>query len=160
MTGMLDPALHSIDYVRQRSAFLYSAILTVTIKVAQPSNYDSAATFMKNLLGVMFADGVSNVEVVQTLAIVSFWGDSTDDSLSKKLAYAIRTAFELGMHKRAKRPLPEHDELLSRQILVSAAGPGNPEPALITASHRIVSVPGCISSSPIIDLARNAPCRA
>jgi hypothetical protein len=116
---MLDPSLHTISYVRQRSAFLYSAILTVTTKVAQPSNYEAAAVFMKSLLGTMFADGVSGVEVVQTLAIVAFWGDSTDDSLSKKLAYAIRTAFELGMHKRAKRPLPEADELLSRQILVS-----------------------------------------
>ncbi|GAA6002975.1 hypothetical protein JCM10207_001926 [Rhodosporidiobolus poonsookiae] len=131
MTSMLDPALHTVEFVRTRSAILYTAILTVAAKVALPALYFPCLKYAKQLLGQAFEAGTCNVELVQAILTLVFWQEATDDSGARKLAFAIRCAFELNMHKRAKRPLPE-DEMERRKVL-------NPERTwlyLTIADHR------------------------
>ncbi|ORY63830.1 hypothetical protein BCR35DRAFT_308800 [Leucosporidium creatinivorum] len=114
MTSILDPQLHTKDWVRAHSPFLFSAIITVATKVAHPLHYVPALRYCKKLLGGAFEEGHNSVEFVQALAILIFWGEATDESGARKMAYAIRSAMDLGMHLRQKRPLPtdEHDARL------------------------------------------------
>ncbi|KAK4051439.1 hypothetical protein OIV83_002923 [Microbotryomycetes sp. JL201] len=109
MTSLLDPTLHTAYFCRTRSAFLFSAILTATSKVMHSTIYVAAIRFLNSLFGQAFEHGVHNIELVQALALAAFWAEATDDTGAKKVAYAIRCAFELGCHKRVKRPLPEDD---------------------------------------------------
>ncbi|GAA5891638.1 hypothetical protein JCM6882_006153 [Rhodosporidiobolus microsporus] len=131
MTSLLDPVLHTVDFCRDRSAILFTAILTVATKVALPTLYPPSLKYAKMLLGQAFESGVNNLELVQALATMVFWQDATEDSGARKLAYTIRCAFELNIHKKAKRPLPE-DEMERRKVL-------NPERTwlyLTIADHR------------------------
>ncbi|GAA5913284.1 hypothetical protein JCM5296_007344 [Sporobolomyces johnsonii] len=118
MTSVLDPALHTIEFCRSRSPFLFTAILTVACKVALPTLYPPALKYAKRLLSQAFETGINNIELVQAIATMTFWADPTDDSCARKLAYAIRSAFELNIHKAHKRPLPD-DELQRRLALNS-----------------------------------------
>ncbi|GAA5971019.1 hypothetical protein JCM11641_004112 [Rhodosporidiobolus odoratus] len=116
MTSLLDPLLHTVDFCRSRSALLFTAILTVASKVALSALYPPSLKYVKMLLGQAFESGVNSLELVQAIATMVFWADPTDDSGARKLAYAIRCAFELGIHKRGKRPLPE-DKDEKRRLL-------------------------------------------
>lgn len=126
MTSLLDPALHTVDFCRSRSPFLFTAILTVASKVANPTLYPSSLKWAKMLLGQAFEAGTNNLELVQALATLVFWQDPEDPSGARKLAYAIRCAFELNIHKKGKRPLPQ-DEMQLRKAL-------NPERTWLCAS--------------------------
>lgn len=134
MTSLLDPELHTAAFCRSRSAILFTAILTVSAKVCLPVLHQPALKHAKLLLGQAFEAGTNNLELVQALATLVFWQDPTDDSGARKLAYAIRCAFELGIHKRGPRPLPE-DELERRLFL-------NPERTWICAPLSL-GVVGC-----------------
>lgn len=116
MTSLLDPDLHTVEFCRSRSAFLFTAILTVASKVAHPTLYPPSLKYAKSLLGQAFEAGTNTLELVQALATLVFWQDPTDDSGARKLAYAIRCAYELNIHKRGKRPLPD-DEMALRKAL-------------------------------------------
>ncbi|BGP08839.1 hypothetical protein JCM10049v2_004690 [Rhodotorula toruloides] len=131
MTSLLDPELHTAAFCRARSAILFTAILTVSAKVCLPVLHGPALKHAKVLLGQAFEAGTNNLELVQALATLVFWQDPTDDSGARKLAYAVRCAFELGIHKRGPRPLPQ-GELERRHFL-------NPERTwiyLTIADHR------------------------
>ncbi|GJN91115.1 hypothetical protein Rhopal_004133-T1 [Rhodotorula paludigena] len=99
MTSLLDPDLHTVEFCRSRSAFLFTAILTVASKVAHPTLYPPSLKYAKSLLGQAFEAGTNTLELVQALATLVFWQDPTDDSGARKLAYAIRCAYELNIHK-------------------------------------------------------------
>lgn len=118
MTSILDPALHTKDWVRQHSPFLFSAICAVATKVLYPSSYAPSFRFCNALFGQAFEHGINNVELVQALATQIFWCDATDPSGARKLAYAIRCAMDCGMHLQKKRPLPR-DEYEARIVLSS-----------------------------------------
>ncbi|GAA5854026.1 hypothetical protein JCM8547_008197 [Rhodosporidiobolus lusitaniae] len=116
MTSLLDPLLHTVDFCRSRSAILFTAILTVASKVALPALYPPSLKWAKALLGQAFEAGTNNLELIQAVATLVFWQDATEEAGARKLAYAIRSAFELGIHKKGKRPLPE-DEMERRRVL-------------------------------------------
>lgn len=80
MTSILDPDLHTKDWVRAQSPFLFSAIITVATKVAHPLHYVPALRHCKKLLGGAFEEGHNSIEFVQALAILVFWGEATDES--------------------------------------------------------------------------------
>lgn len=114
--SMLDPDLHTIDFVRPRSPFLFTAILTVATKVAHATLYPPCLKYARMLSGQAFEYGINNIELVQAFATLSFWAEAVDDSVARRLAYTIRSAFELSMHKIGKRPLPT-DEYEARLVL-------------------------------------------
>lgn len=80
MTSVLDPALHTKDFVRARSPFLFSILCLVATKVAHHPHYMAALRYCKTLLGQAFEHGVNDEALVQALALSIFWGESTDDS--------------------------------------------------------------------------------
>ncbi|GAA5820916.1 hypothetical protein JCM10212_006074 [Sporobolomyces blumeae] len=116
MTSVLDPVLHTVAFCRAHSPFLVTAIVTVAAKVNSTSLYPACLKYAKSLLAQAFEHGVNNLELVQAISTLAFWQEPTDDSGGRKLAYAIRSAFELNLFKPQKRPLPE-DEMARRLAL-------------------------------------------
>ncbi|KAI5475758.1 hypothetical protein MNV49_000887 [Pseudohyphozyma bogoriensis] len=116
MSPVLDPILHTPDYVRRHSAFLYTSIITVAVKECHPALYPACLKYSKALLGQAFEHGISNLELVQAICVWTYWSDVVDDSGPRRFAYAVRCAFELGLHKVGTRALPE-DPMLAREIL-------------------------------------------
>ncbi|KAM0749099.1 hypothetical protein T439DRAFT_327596 [Meredithblackwellia eburnea MCA 4105] len=116
MTSLLDPALHTPAYVRATSAFLFSAILTVAIRIAQPPLYPPSLKFVKHLFGQTMEHSIGTLETIQAIATLVFWADAVDSGMARRLSYAIRCAFELKLDKKGPRPLPE-DPFAARLIL-------------------------------------------
>ncbi|GAA5838307.1 hypothetical protein JCM9279_003194 [Rhodotorula babjevae] len=113
---VLDPALHSPEWVRHKSALLYTAVITVTAKAERPQVYNACVLLSNKLVGQAVEFSLSTVEVVQSLLLLTHWKQPNDSSSWRKVGYAIRTAQELRLNVRALRPLPE-DERHARKIL-------------------------------------------
>ncbi|CUA76172.1 hypothetical protein RSOLAG22IIIB_06130 [Rhizoctonia solani] len=94
--ALLDPTLHTPIYVRRRSRVLYTAILAAAWRA--------------------LSDGISSVEYIQALSIMTYWKEAEDTSTWRKLGLAIRMAFELNLHIARADPLPI-DELQARERL-------------------------------------------
>lgn len=115
-TSLLDPALHTISFCRSRSPLLFTAILTVATKVHLPPLFAPAYKYSKYLMGQAFESGQNDLELVQAIATLVFYQDATEEAGARRLAFAIRCAVELGLHKKGKRPLPE-GEMEKRMVL-------------------------------------------
>ncbi|KPV78315.1 uncharacterized protein RHOBADRAFT_50795 [Rhodotorula graminis WP1] len=113
---VLDPALHSPDWVRHKSALLFTAVITVTAKAERPKAYHACVLLSNKLVGQAVEFGLSTIEVVQSLLLLTHWKQPNDSSSWRKVGYAIRMAQELRLHVRAPRPLPE-DEHQAREVL-------------------------------------------
>ncbi|KAF8742075.1 hypothetical protein RHS02_03324, partial [Rhizoctonia solani] len=114
--ALLDPTLHTPIYVRRRSRLLYTAILAAACRFFKPSHFKPVHDLAQLLLGRALSDGISSVEYIQALLIMTYWKEAEDKSTFRKLGLAIRMAFELNLHHARAEPLPV-DELQARERL-------------------------------------------
>jgi len=123
LIALLDEQLHGFPQVLDRSNLLFSVILAVSSRICRPEIYSRAASIVSNLLSLAFEQNSSNIEIVQALSIMVFWRNVEDDSGWRRTGYAIRMAYELGLHhiRRTSLPTGLGD---CREILVSFAGLG------------------------------------
>ncbi|CAE6417720.1 unnamed protein product [Rhizoctonia solani] len=120
LIALLDPALHTPNYVRARSSVLFTAILTVASRFARPEVWANCNSLAQTLLGRALADGICSIEYVQALSLLTFWKDSRDSSSWRKVGLAIRMAYELNLQEPRSEPLPTA-ELLAREQLASGS---------------------------------------
>lgn len=97
--SQLDPELHTFTYVRHKSAFLLSSILTAASKVFHPIVYAQLYEHSQDLSMLAFRRGNKNVEIVQAMLILTYWKESKDDRVFTSVGYAIRMCIDLGWHK-------------------------------------------------------------
>lgn len=116
LVALLDPALHTISETYYSSITLFSTILTVSARAVMPDRYRALHNHTKYLIGVAFAEGVTEIGLAQALSMLVFWKDPRDQAAFKWIGYAIRLAIELGLDQGLKRPLPE-DERAARLVL-------------------------------------------
>ncbi|CAE6444602.1 unnamed protein product [Rhizoctonia solani] len=114
--ALLDPTLHTPIYVRRRSRVLYTAILAAACRFFKPTHFKPVHDLAQLLLGRALSDGISSVEYIQALSIMTYWKEAEDTSTWRKLGLAIRMAFELNLHIAKVEPLP-CDELQARERL-------------------------------------------
>ncbi|CAE6434915.1 unnamed protein product [Rhizoctonia solani] len=114
--ALLDPTLHTPIYVRRRSRVLYTAILAAACRFFKPAHFKPVHDLAQLLLGRALSDGISSVEYIQALSIMTYWREAEDTSTWRKLGLAIRMAFELNLHIARAEPLPI-DELQARERL-------------------------------------------
>lgn len=122
MTSLLDPALHTALFVRSTSPFLFSAILTVAIRITRPALYPPSLKFVKALFGQCVEHSICTLEFVQAIATLVFWADAIDPGAARRLSYAVRCAYELKLDRKGQRPLPE-DLFAARLVLVRPPRP-------------------------------------
>ncbi|PWN36981.1 uncharacterized protein FA14DRAFT_152397 [Meira miltonrushii] len=113
---LLDPFLHTVDYVRRTSPTLFSTILAVSAKFIRPKLYDSLLMHAKQLVGRGIIDGKVSIGLVQSLLIQVYWKKPDDASAWLRVGEAIRMGYQLHLHRHRTEPLP-NDEYEARLIL-------------------------------------------
>lgn len=164
LTGLLDRDLHTPAYVRQKSAILFTTVLAVATKVALSNLYPPVLKYVRSLLGQAFEYGTNDVELVQALALYSFWAPPTDGTALRKLSYAIRSAIELGLERHAKRPLgSDVRETLNRErtwlfltVLDHRFTTQRKRPRMIADEHRADPMPWLLEHTPVGSVSQDA----
>ena len=97
--SQLDPKLHDFAYVRRKSSFLLTAVLTASAKAFHPTLYSKLYQHSQDLLMVVFRRGHKSVEVVQAILILTYWKEPHDNRVWTTVGYAIRIGMELDWHR-------------------------------------------------------------
>ena len=97
--SQLDPELHTFPYVRQKSAFLFSAILAISAKAFNPPFYEKLHDHAQHLFTDCFRHGTKSTETVQAILILTYWKEPQDTRAWTSLGYVIRMCMDLGWHR-------------------------------------------------------------
>jgi len=97
--SQLDPELHTFAYVRQKSVFLLSTVLTAASKAFHPVIYPQLYQHSQDLSMLAFRRGTKSVETIQAMLILTYWKESQDDRVFTSVGYTIRMCMDLGWHK-------------------------------------------------------------
>jgi hypothetical protein len=116
--SQLDPKLHTFDYVRQKSSFLLTTILSTSSKAFHPSLHPSLRSHSEKLLGEAFVRGMKSTETVQGILIFTYWKEPDEIRTWLLVGYAIRMCIELGWHElepTKEGTAADRDETLVRE---------------------------------------------
>lgn len=117
--SQLDPFLHTLEYVRRKSSFLFVAILAAASKSLHESLYPSLHSHAEMLYSESFRRGWKSTEVIQAILILTYWKKPDDSRAWLSVGYAIRMAVELDWHQLGNdnRKAPaESSELNAREF--------------------------------------------
>jgi hypothetical protein len=115
--SQLDPNLHSLTYVRQKSSFLFSAVLAAASKSFESALYPSLHAHAEKLFLEAFQRGDKSVETIQAIMVLTYWKEPNDTRAWVSVGLAIRMSMDLGWHKLGSTPTPDGlTEARQRQI--------------------------------------------
>jgi hypothetical protein len=100
--SQLDPQLHTLDYVRRKSAFLLSAVLAVSAKSSHPLLYERLLEHAESLLSECFMRGLKSTEIAQAVMLLTYWKKPEDSRAWVFLGYTVRMGMELGWHRLSR----------------------------------------------------------
>jgi hypothetical protein len=108
INGILDPELHTLDFVRSRSALLFTWMLAITAQFDY--NYGSAAKRIRlhgeKLSRHVHASGLKSVEIIQgyyiSLLSATPAASFADERISLYTTHAFGLAAELGLDQRCR----------------------------------------------------------
>lgn len=95
----LDPTLHTLAYVQEKSSFLFTTVLAVAAKILNPSAYPALKDHAETLFTENFRRGDKSPEVIQAILILTYWKELDDTRAWLNVGYAIRLSMDLGWHK-------------------------------------------------------------
>jgi hypothetical protein len=113
----LDPVLHTFDYVRQKSSFLFTTILTAAAKSFNIALYRDLHEYAEALLADGFRRGRKSVEIAQAVLILTYWKEPEDTRAWILLGYVIRMGMDLGWHRMAPYSTQYQTSLSEKQRL-------------------------------------------
>ncbi|KAK6196632.1 hypothetical protein LQW54_011326 [Pestalotiopsis sp. IQ-011] len=120
--SQLDPVLHTFDYVRKRSSFLFTAILAAAAKSFNTALYPGLHGYAESLLADNFRLGRKSIEIAQAVLILTYWKEPEDTRAWIFLGYTIRMGMDLGWHRLApyaaceQLPLTETQKRETRNV--------------------------------------------
>jgi hypothetical protein len=76
--NLFDPALHTPDYVRSKSAFLFTVLIMAGCKFFKPESFKPCQKLAHEFAVRAFADNEKSVEVVQAFACLTYWREPED----------------------------------------------------------------------------------
>ncbi|CAD6915370.1 unnamed protein product [Tilletia controversa] len=106
---VFDPFLHSVSYVRSRSAFLTTVIISLAARFVDTQRDAALAVSLEHLwlgkqLPLILSGGYKSVEISQAFIILAMFhkptGSLADDRSWQYLGFAIRIATEIGVNRR------------------------------------------------------------
>ncbi|OKL59898.1 hypothetical protein UA08_04538 [Talaromyces atroroseus] len=100
---VLDPSLHTFQYIRERSSFLLTVMLSVSAKAFNPTLHFDLHRYSERLFNDAIARGTKSPEVIQAILLKTYWKQSDDTRSWPILGYAIRLSMELGWHKLSSK---------------------------------------------------------
>lgn len=108
LVGLLDPALHTLPYMRATSPALLSAVLMCAAQFFRADLYAALRAHARALTDRATSTGEASLGIVQALTLMLAWKEPTDGTGGIKLAVAVRLGYQLGLHHPA--PLPADRE--------------------------------------------------
>ncbi|KAI0371838.1 hypothetical protein BV20DRAFT_965134 [Pilatotrama ljubarskyi] len=105
--NLFDPSLHSSEYVRSRSPFLFTAMLMACCKFFKSRHYHAVRRLAEEWSVFTFAEGTESVETVQALACMTYWKEPTDRRTWSYIGMACRMAVNLRLNKYVGRRQPQ-----------------------------------------------------
>ncbi|TBU28983.1 fungal-specific transcription factor domain-containing protein [Dichomitus squalens] len=97
--NLFDAALHSPDYVRSRSPFLFTTMLMACCKFFCPASYPDVRRLAHEWCVYTFAEGTESVETVQALACMTYWKEPADRRTWTYIGMACRMAVNLRLNR-------------------------------------------------------------
>ncbi|ORY24878.1 hypothetical protein BCR39DRAFT_313078 [Naematelia encephala] len=97
---LLDPLLHTHDWVRNRSQFLYTTIIAVALKFSHDPDIvllGRCQALAQDQLLRTFVDGLSSVESAQALLLLTEYKEPEDKSMYLLVGLACRIGMDLGL---------------------------------------------------------------
>ncbi|EPE02558.1 fungal transcriptional regulatory protein [Ophiostoma piceae UAMH 11346] len=134
LIGLLDPLLHTPEYVHETSFVLFSALCSLGCAVSdRPRDrvvYPALQSLAEGNMKWSIAVCVKSLEVVQSIIVMQYWAPTgqrqSDDPYWLRLSHAVQLARELGIHRpatiaeqvntRARGTSPEFKERLFRNF--------------------------------------------
>ncbi len=111
--NLFDPALHSPDYVRSHSPFLFTTMLMACCKFFCPASYPAVRRLAHEWCVFAFAEGTESVETVQALACMTYWKEPADRRTWTYIGMACRMAVNLRLNRYVgHRQMNESNEQL------------------------------------------------
>lgn len=110
-----DPVLHTFKYIRSKSPFLFSSVLSAASKIFTPALYPKLHDHAESLLRDILCSGQKSTEIVQGICTLTYWKEPSDSRAWLFVGYAIRACIEMGWHKLSSTPLPSTTELAVRE---------------------------------------------
>ncbi|KAK0568588.1 hypothetical protein OC861_001750 [Tilletia horrida] len=118
----LDPALHTFEFVRDRSPFLLSTVCAIAARFTEAPNSGIASRLQQYLASVLIPDiwlkGLRSVEIVQGFTLLATFHElavsAADDRTWQYLSLAFGQAIQLGLNRRPK--LPESATMLDQRM--------------------------------------------
>ncbi|KAI0003317.1 fungal-specific transcription factor domain-containing protein [Russula compacta] len=101
--NLFDPALHTPDYVRSKSPFLFTVLIMAGCKFFKPESFKPCQK-----LSYEFA-------VVQAFACLTYWREPEDTRTWMYIGLACRMSVELGLNRYMSPPPPNESELQLRE---------------------------------------------
>ncbi|GAC96400.1 hypothetical protein PHSY_003980 [Pseudozyma hubeiensis SY62] len=96
--ALLDTSLHTMDYCRQNTPILFSAIISVASRFFSPQYHRQCHRVAKSILNLAAAEEICTIDHIQALILVITWKDPGDRTILRKAVRAIGYAYELGLH--------------------------------------------------------------
>lgn len=115
--NLFDPALHSAEYVRSRSPFLFTTMLMACCKFFCPISYPDVRRLAHEWSVYTFAEGTESVETVQALACMTYWKEPADRRTWMYIGMACRMAVNLRLNRYVggRQTNESHDQVLERR---------------------------------------------
>ncbi|KAI9510384.1 fungal-specific transcription factor domain-containing protein [Russula earlei] len=113
--NLFDPALHTPDYVRFKSPFLFTVLIMAGCKFFKPESFKQCQKLAHEFAVRAFAEQWKSVEVVQAFACLTYWREPEDTRTWMYIGLACRMAVELGLNRYVSPPPPTETELQLRE---------------------------------------------
>lgn len=116
LVAVLDENLHSMAYLRRTSSVLFSTVLASASRFFRHDLHPALLSHARTLLDRALQLGSTDIGVIQSLMLQTYWKDPEDTSGWMKVGIAIRLGYSLFWHIPRADPLPD-DERAARELL-------------------------------------------
>jgi hypothetical protein len=107
-----------MNYLRRTSTILFASVLATSSKFFRKDLHRRLSAHAQTILDRAIVSGASDIGVVQSLMILTYWKNPNDTSAWRKIGMAIRIGYQSFWHVQRRDVLPE-DEMAARHVLVS-----------------------------------------
>lgn len=116
LVAVLDEHLHTMSHLRRTSSVLFSTVLASASRFFRHDLHPALLSHARTLLDRALQLGSTDIGVIQSLMLQTYWKDPEDTSGWMKVGIAIRLGYSLFWHIPRADPLPE-DERAARELL-------------------------------------------
>lgn len=99
--GLFDRQLHTVEYVRTTSSLLFTAILAVATRYRHQDVYHVCLKQAQDHIGslITLQKRASWLPIIQAICTLAFWKDPESEAGWRNVGFAIRLAYEEGLHR-------------------------------------------------------------